>query len=286
MIRLFLLLLILMAPAALRAEEALMGGDGPIDVTADQSLEWYEEQKMYVARGNAKAIRGGVTIEADVLAAYERDVPASGDKPATTQMYRLSAEGNVRITADKQQAYGDKAAYDLDQKLMVLTGGDLRFVSGEDVVTARDSLEYWEGRKIAVARGKAVADRSDRHIESDLLVAEFGPGPKGDEVKRMTARGNVTIITASNDVARSDGAVYDLSRDVAVIKGNVRITRGETQMQGDIAEVDFKSGQSRLLNQTRMGRVHALLQPGGKKPPASTTATPSSIPSRTTTARR
>ena len=36
------------------------GGDGPsrMEVTADQSLEWYQDQRLYVARGNAKAVRG------------------------------------------------------------------------------------------------------------------------------------------------------------------------------------------------------------------------------------
>jgi len=38
----------------------------------------------------------------------------------------------------------------------------------------------------------------------------------------------------------------------------VRITRQDTQLAGDKAEVDFASGESRLIN-TGSGRVRALL---------------------------
>ena len=46
-----------------------------VEITADQSLEWYQDQQIYVARGNAKAIRGDMVVDADMLTAHERDKP-------------------------------------------------------------------------------------------------------------------------------------------------------------------------------------------------------------------
>ncbi len=57
------------------------------------------------------------------------------------------------IFTDTQRAYGDHADYNIDDAVVVLTGKNLRMTTANDIVTARDSLEYWERRQQAVARG-------------------------------------------------------------------------------------------------------------------------------------
>ena len=112
---------------------------------------------------------------------------------------------------------------------------------------------------MAVARGNAVAVSGERHVEGDVLTAEFRTTPSGEqELWKMNATGHVTVIT-KGDVVRGNKAVYDVNRNVAILTGNVRITRNDgTQLTGDVAEVDFKTNQSRLMNQGH-GRVRALL---------------------------
>jgi len=241
----------------------------PVDISADTSLEWYQDQRLYVARGNAKAIRGDMTVDADVLTAHERDKPAKGapqppkektaDKNGSGDIDKMNAEGHVRITTEKQRVTGDHAVYDLDQHMMLVTGDNLRYETEKETVTAKDSLEYYEDKKIAVARGHAVADKGERHVEGDVLTAEFRDEPSGQQALwKMTAVGHVTVITKGN-ISHGDKAVYDIARDIAILTGNVRVTRADgTQLSGDVAEVDFKSNQSRLLNQGH-GRVRALL---------------------------
>jgi lipopolysaccharide export system protein LptA len=235
-----------------------MMSDGELDVSADESLEWYQNEKMYVARGNARAVKGSMTIEADRLAAFEREITKPDSTEKVTEIYRLVAEGNVRVTTDQQQAFGDRAVYTLDEKVAVLTGKDLQFVTDTDFVTARDSLEYWEEKKIAVARGRAIAVRQDRHVEADSLTAEMAEGAKGDlEVVQMAAEGNVIIIT-KNDITYGDSAIYDLKANTALVKGRVRVTQEKSQLIGDTAEVDFKAGKSRLKGDGKT-RVKALI---------------------------
>src|SRR2546423_9073591 len=48
-------------------------------VTAPDSLEWYDQKQVAVARGDAVAIRNGKTIKADILTAYMVKTP----EPAT-----------------------------------------------------------------------------------------------------------------------------------------------------------------------------------------------------------
>ncbi|NTU77409.1 MAG: hypothetical protein HGA90_06310 [Alphaproteobacteria bacterium] len=267
------LILALATPSLAAKEKTLPAAtEGQIEVTADKSLEWYQDTKLYVARGNAKATRGTMTIEADILSAHERDSSAPKADNATAKegadplaqsgnIDRLTAEGNVHLIDARQEVFGEHAVYDLDRKVATITGSNLKYATTKDVVTARDSLEYHEGKNTALARGKAIAVYDDRRVEADVLAAHFTSGATGQmEVSSMTAEGNVTVLTKT-DVARGDKAVYDLKRNVAVLTGHVRITRADTQLSGDKAEVDFATGQSRLINTGKSGRVRALLTP-------------------------
>ncbi len=247
----------------------------PLDVTADDSLEYYQDQRVYVARGNAKAIRGDMVIEADILTAHERDKPVAANgqkapkpaKPADKSgggneagdIDKMIAEGNVRITTPTQRVTGDHAVDDFDQHVVVVTGNNLRYETEKETVTAKDALEYWDEQKIAVARGHAVADKEGRHVEGDIMTAEFRDAPNGSsELWKVTAVGHVVVIT-KGDVSRGDRGVYDIARDIAILTGHVQITRSDgMQLTGGVGEVDFKSNQSRLLSEGK-GRVRALL---------------------------
>src|SRR3546814_20375778 len=78
-----------------------------------------------------------------------------------------------------------------------MTGDNLRLVSKEDVVTARDSLAYWEGQRKAIARGNAEAIHEDKQIRADVLTANFQENEQGElEVHRIDAAGNVEHQTA------------------------------------------------------------------------------------------
>lgn len=238
-----------------------------VEVSADGSLEWYEEQGLYVARDKAQAIRGDLTVTADLLTAHKREAAPAGKKGATSSdtgdLDKLTAEGHVVIVKGKATITGDKAVNDVDKHVILVTGNDLRYETDKQVVTARESLEYWDDKKIAVARGHAIAVQGDRHISGDILTAEFRDQPNGSsQLYKMTAVGNVTVLTKT-DIVRGDKGVYDAVRDTAIITGHVRITRPDgTELTGDVAEADFAANQSRLLNQGS-GRVRALLPSKG-----------------------
>ena len=242
-----------------------------VEVTADQTLEWYQDQNIYVARGNAKAVRGDLSVTGDVLTAHQREQPKDANgKPVKKQsadkkssesgdIDKMTADGHVVILKPNARITGDHAVDDIDKHVSVVTGNNLRYESDKQIVTARDSLEYWEDTKMAVARGHAIAVKGDRQVVGDVLTAEFRDQPNGaSQLYKMTAIGNVTVITKS-DITRGDKAVYDAARDIAIVTGLVRITRADgTELTGDVGESDFQANQSRLMNDGS-GRVRALL---------------------------
>ncbi len=60
----------------------------------------------------------------------------------------------------------------MDQAVLVVTGHALRMTTPNDVLTARDTMEYWSQKHMAVARGDAVVVTNDgRRLSADTLVA-------------------------------------------------------------------------------------------------------------------
>jgi lipopolysaccharide export system protein LptA len=260
----------------------------PVEVYADKGLELSQDAKTVIARGNARAVRGRVTVTADTLIAHYRERKTTG-KPAAdagkaapvavkpgdetaqgnSEVWRLEADGHVHIFTASQQAFADHADYNIDDAVAVLTGKNLRLVTAKETVTARDSLEYWENRQQAVARGKAVAIQGDKRIQGDVLVADYGQDQQKHTVLRHASGFGNVIMSTPNEIVKGDRADYDPQAGLVTITGAVKLTRGENQLDGGYAVVNLNTGISRLYP-TAPGqtggdaRVKGLLSPNRK----------------------
>jgi len=292
--------LLLLAPLPAAAQGLDLSRGGPIAITAQDGIEWRQVEQQVIARGNARAVRENVTVIADRLVAwYRKKGGAEPAKPAQSgiagetdtsanEIYRVQAEGNVRIFTATDQALGDRATYDMDQAVLVLTGRNLKLITPNEILTARDTLEYWSQKHMAVARGDAVVVTKDaRRIAADTLVAYTtdtaqtgtaqtdtarpgtpaaggtarSPGdPLGSgKLERVEAFGNVSVRTVT-DTVTGDRAVYVPDTGIARVGGNVRITRGQNQLNGAEADVNMKTGIARLTSGSA-GRVQGLVVP-------------------------
>ena len=247
--------------------------NGTLDITSDRDLEWLQQDKAYVARGNAVAKRGGLTLTGETLIAYYRNrvqttpppQPTPAAKPAqagfdtgNTDIWRVVAQGNVHISSEGREAWSDRMDYDKDQAVVVLTGGALKAVTGTDTITARDSLEYWQNQDMGVARGDAkITKENGQTLAADLVGAHFEKDATGhSSLKTIQANGHVVITTAT-DIVHGDQGTYDLQSRRTVVFGNVRVTRGENVLEGESAEVNMDTGISQIFPGAGK-RVHAL----------------------------
>lgn len=289
MIRRIAFALFLCAGAA-SAQMADLNQGGPIEVTARDGIEWRQNDQLVIARGAARAVRGGVTIDADLLLARYRPrggAPAETRPPSegpggASEIWRLEAEGNVVITTATDRAEGDGAIYDMDQAVMVLKGNNLRLTSPDNVLTARDSVEYWPQRRMAVARGDAVVvTKDDKRVRADVLVAHFREAPteaagtprpqaarpaaenapgSGSNLERVEAYGRVEIRTPT-EVVRGDTGVYTPPNGLARLLRNVTIVRGDNTLTGCEAIVNMQTGISQLVA-CAGDRVRGIIVPG------------------------
>ena len=213
-----------------------------IQITADNGIEWQQETLLFIARGNAKALRGSVSVNASELRAYYRKLPKG-----TTEVWRIDAIGNVKFKSDENFGYGDYAIYDIDSKILTMTGKALKLVAGNDLITAKKQMEYWEEKQMAVARGSAIAIRDKKEIRANILAAYFKKTPKiGTKIYRVNAFEQVQIIT-DQDQARANRGVYNVESGIATLTGSVKITRDKNVLKGCSAEINLNTGVSRLL---------------------------------------
>lgn len=240
------------------------GGELPIEILADDGIEWQQERSAVVARGNARAIRGDVEVTADTLSAYYREA-ATGDN----EIWRVEADGNVKITTPSETAYAQKGIYDVDSGILVLrTGGrdadTVRVISQNGDLTAREQMEFWEEKQMFVARGDAEAVQGDRKVRADILVAYLETAAGGeDRVQRVEAFDDVEITTPQETV-RAERGVYRVDDGIASVLGGVKITRGSNQLNGCSAEVNLKTGISKLFGcpeGAQTGQVEGLILP-------------------------
>ena len=251
------------------------------DIRADDGIEWDKDRRTYTARGNVRIIRGNRVVRAPLVVAWYRD--KEGNK---TEVYKVDMDGGVVVGINDDTATGQTGYYDVDRKVFWLTGSNLVYNMQDGRVTAKESLEYYEDEKRAVARGKAWAVRDAEWIKGDVITAFFEerrekrepkPGEKaaggkaasekaadrpaatdaaatpGDD---MVTKNKIVRIEATGDVAissceglgRGDKLVYFPDTGQAIITGtSVRLTRGDMQMRGQRAEMNTRTQYMRLL---------------------------------------
>lgn len=310
----------LLAGPAARAQGLDMSHGGPVEITSRQGMEWRQQEQEVIARGDARAVRGNVTVTADELIAFYRKKAAAAGASAAAQpapvsppkdaapvgavdtgnneIYRLEAKGHVNIYTPTDHAIADHAVYDIDQAVLVLTGHDLKITTPQDVLTARDVIEYWSQKHMGVGRGEATVTTSDgRRIYADTLVAytrppdQKGADQKGSppaaqqvaatpgkpgadpltgsgKLEKVDAFGNVEVRTQT-EVIRGDRGTYDADTGMARIVGHVHITRGLNQLNGDEALVNMRTGVSTLTRTAPGQRVEGLVVPSETSGPKS-----------------
>ena len=153
----------------------------------------------------------------------------------------------------------------------------LNFNSSAPIEILADSLEVTDQSSSAVFAGNVKVTQADMILRADRLEVTYaggniaggdaGAGPSG--IKKIVARGNV-FVTAREDTAQGESAVYDPAAGTVIMTGNVILTRGENVLKGQELTVNLRTGRSVMTGGSGSdGRVKGLIVPeqktGGQK---------------------
>ena len=234
--------------------------DEPIEIYADNGIEWHKNSKKYVALGNARAVSGGLSLKSDKIEAFYNET-----KDSSMDIANVIAKRNVVIQDKKMKITGGNfAEYNVKKDYFKVNGSRLKLTSQKNILRSNNKMEYWRSKGVAVATGKAEAQKENEFIvKADRLVWNLYEIDKKITVKKIIGFSNVSI-RSNNEVAFSDKGIYNNITEVCKLFGNVRLQRGDSFLTGEYAEVDLKSGISKILPAPKKGpnesKVRALIE--------------------------
>lgn len=230
--------------------------ESPIIIDAQKSVVCDETAQKCVATGAASAQKGTSTVYGDVLTVHFKE----GEKKR--EITTITADGHVRMTTPTETAYGEHAHYDAALDRIILTGGNLKIVTPNEILTARDSIEYYHGENKGVARGNAIAQfpQKKQLIQADTLVAYFkSAGEKPDQQKaeedqnnmaleRVEAEGNI-LASGPNGIVTGDRGVYQDKTKIVEVFHNVKITQDKNVIEGEYAKFNLDTNVAEMYTQ-------------------------------------
>lgn len=143
--------------------------EAPIEITSD-TMEWFQDQQIALAKGNADAVQGRYHLQADVLKAYM----AGADGESIGDIRRIDAEGSVVLTTPEETARGRSGIYDLEQGIAVLVG-DVVLTQGDNVMRGEQlTMDLETGR----SRLEGGGELGQQEVGGGRVRAIFAPTDK------------------------------------------------------------------------------------------------------------
>ena len=238
----------------------------PVEIYSEQGIEWHKNDNKYLAIGNAIAKSGKMSVNSDRIEAFYEESDNSG-----MDIKLVKAHRNVVVTDENLKIVGGKLAeYNLRKDYFSIFGKNLILTSQENKLESNNKMEYWRTKGVAIASGKAKAQKGNEFkIKAEKLVWYLNENDKKIDVKKIFGFENVSIYS-NNEVAFSDKALYNKESGICKLFGNVKLQRGESFLIGEYAEVDLRSGISKLLpapgTKLNENKVRALIDKGGVDP--------------------
>jgi lipopolysaccharide export system protein LptA len=118
-----------------------------------------------------------------------------------------------------------------------------------------------DGAQIFLFTGSVVAVRGDMEIRANSLRITVPEGGQ-NSFDRLEATGNVVIVSGTQR-ASAARAVMDMARQTITMTGNVQLSDGANQMNGETFTVDLATGMWRL-EAPDAGRVQTVITPGAR----------------------
>jgi len=129
----------------------------------------------------------------------------------------------------------------------------------EPIEITSQKLDFDYKNRRTVFRGDVEVIQGDVHLNSDLLTVDYAQVGDQQQLKEVTADGNVKI-TQGGKKATGNHAVFDQASRTVVLTGNAVLEEGSNQVNGDRIVVHPDDSRMEVLGENR--RVKVILFPG------------------------
>ena len=228
-------------------------------VEADESIEWFEKDKYYLAKGNVVLKKDGLTLKANLVKAKYLD------ENGKNVLLKITAKKNVFLSKGKVKASGEFMTYDLKSKIAVITGSFQNFSSPSGYIESKKMIMFNDSNNKAEASGEVkIILPNKTKIFGDNIKADFTG--KDKSLTKATAKGNVIIEnTEKGQKSKADLGIYNSSNSIIKLSGNVIIINKQSTFRGSSGITNLKTGISNLIGDPKKGqRVKGVFSPTNK----------------------
>ena len=227
-----------------------------LTVEADLSLEWFEKENYYLAKGNVLLTKDGLKLNANkVKANYE-------EKKGENVLKKIIAEGDIVLTKGKVKATGQFMTYDVEKKIALMSGSFQTFSSPSGYIESNKVLMFDDRNNKAEAKGEVKIILANKtKIYADNIKADFTGKEK--TLKKAIAKGNVIIVNNTKErKSKANLGIYNSSNETIELKGNVVIINKNSTIIGSQGITNIKTGISILTsNPNKKERVKGVFSP-------------------------
>ncbi len=255
-----ILLFVIFFSLSVFSQQLITQKDNPVEIYAEEGIEWHKNENKYIAIGNAKAKSGTMSVQSDRIEAFYNEKDDSAMDIRLVKAHKKVIIKDKKLTIDG----GNLAEYNLLKDHFSIFGKNLTLTSEKNRLKSNDKMEYWRSKGIAIATGEATAIKNAEFvIKAQKLIWFLDEQKEKLEVNKILGFDKVSIRT-NNEVAFSDKALYNKKNGICKLFGNVKLQKGTSFLTGDYAEVDLNKGISKLLpapsqDNINENRVKALI---------------------------
>ena len=231
-------------------------GNSELTVEADDSLEWFEKEKYYVAKGNVVLKKDGLVLKANMIKA---DYLIEDDENV---LNRIIAKEKVIITKAEVKATGQNISYDIKTKITIMSGSFQTFSSPSGYIESNKFIKLDNLKNEAVAEGSVKILLSNQTIiYADYVKADFTG--KSKSLKKAFAKGNVIIENNQKGTKSiADFAIYNSLDEIIKLNGNVIIVNQDSTLKGSKGMTNLKTGISNIIGDpSKKRRVKGVFSP-------------------------
>jgi len=221
-----------------------------LEIEASDFLEWNQENKSYIAKGDAIVTQGERTIKADkIIAFYESE--------ENRDITRIQAAGSVKFSNVSGSGYSDSLIYEMNTQTVTLNGNENYFESEEFIAQSSNQIQFNEINGILNLQDDAMISISQaKKIEAQWLEIELSDDGK---LTTINAEGDVKLTEEAGRIAYSSSAFYEAKNGNMTLSDSVEILDGNNQLRGDKAIINMETGYSKILAGSENERVTGKL---------------------------
>jgi len=213
-----------------------------LTVEADDSIEWFEKDKYYVAKGNVILKKDGFTLNANYVRANY--VIKNGENI----LEKIIAKDDITFTKKEMKATGQNLIYEFNDKIAILSGKFQTLTTTSGYVESNKKIKFDDLKNKAEAEGRVKIILSNKTIISaDKINADLNN--KDKSVKYAVAKGNVLIENQNKgNKSKAQLGIYNSSKEIIKLSGNVVLITPNSILKGSKGQTNLETGVSTLIS--------------------------------------